>query len=225
MRLTPLALLLLLAGCAGHLPPDLLKPRAVTTEIPVLNWPMVELEVVDERWNSAVAHEALVSAIESTIRRAASVSSPADSPDLRLTVTVVRHEAAFAGGGSPWWTGATELRAVLKSANGDTIANWTVQDTSQEWNVWGYSSGTDAAQDSLKDGLRTLLHRMAAQVQFGKPLPSGAVILRPSTIAPSEQEPSAPAPAGHPMLCRERAKSAPTRELWIVEYRRCMAGD
>lgn len=192
---------------------------------------MVELEVVDERWNSAVAHEALVSAIESTIRRAASVSSPADSPDLWLTVTVVRHEAAFAGGGSPWWTGATELRAVLKSTNGDTIANWTVQDTSQEWNVWGYSSGTDAAQDSLKDGLRTLLRRLAAEVQFGRVLhPSGAVILRPSIPSASDQSESEPAvePGAAPpdIICRQRADWAlGGRDRWLEAYRRCLAGD
>jgi len=216
---------LLLGGCATALPADLLKPRAVATEIPTLAWPTVELTIIDDRRNATVAHEPLVNAIESTIRRATSVASPAETPNLRLTVIVVRHEAEFAGGGSPWWTGATELRAVLATASGDVINSWRVVDISQEWNVWGHRSGTEAAQDSLRDGRRTLLRRMVADVQFGHALPSGAVILRPSRLGPRETpEPFAPSKV-YPMLCRERAKSASGRAQWLAEYRRCMAGD
>lgn len=223
-----LSLALLLAGCATSLPADLLKPRAVTTEIPALAWPMVALTIVDDRPNAQVAHEPLVTAVESTIRRATSVASPADTPAFRLTVTVARHEAAFAGGGSPWWTGVTELRALLATSGGETLASWRVVDTSQEWNAWGYPSGSEAAQDSLTDGLRTLLRRMAAEVQFGRVHPSGAVILRPSTgNTPEEAESGAPAPTTvYPMLCRARANGTPgTREDWLAEYRRCMAGE
>lgn len=217
---------LLLGGCATALPADLLRPRAVTTEIPTLAWPTVALTIIDDRRNATVAHEPLVSAIESTIRRATFVSSAAESPDLRLTVTVVRHEAGFAGGGSPWWTGATELRAVLTTTGGDVINSWRVVDVSQEWNVFGYSSGTAAAQDSLRDGLRTLLRRMAAEVQFGQVLPSGAVILRPSNIGPREtsEPPAPPDPAASALFCRQRVKGLQPRATWLAEYRRCMAG-
>ncbi len=228
---TLVAIALLFTGCAGSLPDHLLKPRPVTTEIPTLSWPMVALTIVDDRRNAHVAHEPLVTAIESTMRRATSVGSPADTPAFRLTVTVVRHEAAFTGGGSPWWTGTTELRALLATSGGETIASWRVVDTSQEWNLLGYSSGTEAAQDSLKDGLRTLLRHMADDVQFGRVVPgSGAVIIRaPSggaTSEPSRAEPTNP-PASM-LLCRQRADNVrgagSWREAWLAEYQRCMAG-
>jgi hypothetical protein len=228
--LTSIALMLV-TGCATALPDTLLQPRPVTTEIPSLAWPTVELSIVDERYNANLAHEPLVYAVESTLRRALSVSAASEPAEYRLTVTIVRHDVGFA---APWWTGATELRAQL-ARGGETVADWRVVDTSQEWNLRGYSSGTEAAQDSLTDGLRKLLRRMAAEIQFGQVLPgssggsSGTVIIRTPTAEPPAPAPAqtAPTPAST-LLCRQRANNVrgagSWREAWLAEYQRCMAG-
>jgi hypothetical protein len=155
-----------LEGCSTTLPGSRLQPKPITTEIPTLAWPHVALKVQDDRAERP-AHDRLVAAVEATIRHA--LPAPTGTPPRHhLAVAVLRHEAAFA---SPMWTGRTELRAVLsEAATGAAIATWNAVDTHAEWNAWGYGSGTDAAQYSLRDALRKLLRQMAAaEVQFVRP--------------------------------------------------------
>lgn len=200
-----------------------MQPKPITTEIPALKWPDVVLDISDDR-ATRHAHDRLVYAVEYTIRQALPPASDAP-PRHHLAVAVLRHEAGFVGGGSPMWIGTTELRAVLSVApSGDSLASWTVSDTHEEWNAWGYGSGTDAAQYSLRDALRKLLRRMAAEVQFAEVLPSGAVIVRPSVGRP-RPEPTAEQPAvSSELFCRRRATGMQPREAWLAAYRRCLAG-
>ena len=188
-----------LSGCATALPDSRLQPKPITTEIPTLAWPDVALEVRDDRAQRP-AHERLVLAVEATVRQA--LPAPASLPPRHhLAVAVLRHEAAFTGGGSAFWTGRTELRAVLSEApTGDAMATWTVVDTHEEWNVWGYGSGTDAAQYSLRDALRKLLRQMAAGVR-----PDATQLAASSAL-----------------VCRQRSRGLQLREAWLAEYRRCM---
>ena len=163
MKFLVLSLFVVLSACSGVVPADRFQPKPVTTELPTLHWPPVIIEISDERPNNAVAHEDLVSAVEGTIRQALNQpSNPGNGWSLK--VVILRHEAMFPGGGSPWWVGTTSFRAVLLTTDGKEY-RWVVDDVNKEWNVWGYGSGTDAAQHSLREALRKLLRQMHADVR------------------------------------------------------------
>jgi len=146
-----------LSGCASALPADRLHPGPISTEIPVIGWP-VAVVIADNRPNRDVAHRDLIDAV----RRTLMLAFPTESgvPCCLLTVTAFQHDARFEGSGSPFWRGETRLRAVL-SEEGRELGRWDIEDVQREWNAFGWSSGTDAAQYSLRDALRKLLRRMA----------------------------------------------------------------
>ncbi len=157
--MSPVAMVIipfLAAGCTATAP---LKPEPISTKIDRISWPTPTVITVIDARSDRVASDALQAAVASTLRGA--IRAPAaPCPCQTLTVTVFRHEASFAGGGSGFWHGLTIIGAILRDAGGAVLGEWSAEDQDEQWNVWGPDSGRRAAQQSLRDALRKLLERM-----------------------------------------------------------------
>jgi hypothetical protein len=151
----------LLAGCTAVAP---LRPDPVYTELEPLTWPRNAVKVqVEDRRPEREASPALVGAIEASIRHALAAPRAEACPCYTLTVIVRQHEGRFQGGGSGFWHGFTVLDATLADDGGRSLYHFRAEDHDEEWNVFGLSSGTTAAQQSLRDAIRKLVRQMAVR--------------------------------------------------------------
>jgi hypothetical protein len=157
--LTSLAALLLLAGCSSA---ATLRPEPIHTELAPISWPSNAVKiVVEDRRTDRTESAALADAIERTLRNALAPARPAPCPCFTLTTAVIEHRGFFGGGGSSFWHGLTSIQATLADDTGREVYRFRAEDHDEEWNAFGESSGTTAAQKSLRDALSKLVRQMA----------------------------------------------------------------
>jgi hypothetical protein len=161
MRYVIVLLAMILAGCSAAAP---LRPEAVFTKMDPVDWPRNAVTVVvDDRRHERLASAEMIAAIDASIRQALAPARATPCPCYTFKVAVLEHAGFAPGGGSAFWHGQTTLQATLIDADGRGVYRFAAEDHDEQWNAWGRSSGTLAAQQSLRDALRKLVRQMAAR--------------------------------------------------------------